>query len=380
MAVKEAIEGKPSFQNTLEFVCDERVSSVPIDTKVQVPPISQWRSQEQWERMFYITGQYLGTDKTLDEIGIYMGISKERISQIVEEGVRQLYQIQDPVVRGEFSLEKFDYGKPLTIASRRRWSAARGGRAIRAEELFRKGRTPGQIREDLNIRDIGNVRKILGNWGTEIPYECPPILPRFKRLRDTDLADKEKQELLDTVINPGMVKVLSSGEKPLLAIVSIVARKAGLFFRVDKTRDIYKVLRDKDIPASFVSHATRINKKGEKKNASYYFICATDIGRAIEVIKGASELNSFRESSITELSKSTDEVPRVVDLLRSGNYSHITSVVEIRGKRIKSEDIFAKGNCSVPVYRYQGSVYYPREYEDELRAYLFERLEELGLI
>ena len=58
-----------SFENTLAFVTDERVSSLPIGTKVQTPPRGKWMTQAQWERGWKITGKFLGTDKIFEDIG-----------------------------------------------------------------------------------------------------------------------------------------------------------------------------------------------------------------------------------------------------------------------------------------------------------------------
>lgn len=221
---------KRSFENTLAFVSDERVSSFPIDTKTQIPPRSKSMTQTQWERNWRIVGAYLGTDKLLEEIGRDPGITKERVRQIVKSGVKKLHQIQSTEIRDEFLLGKFGYWKPLPIVLRRRRSESKGGVAVKIEQALAKGKTLPKIKEEFTSEQVLTARTTLRQWGIEIPYEHQPILPKYLKLRDPELADWEKQKLLDSIEHHGALRILSSGEEPLIVSVSKVGRKAGLFF------------------------------------------------------------------------------------------------------------------------------------------------------
>jgi len=378
---------KPSFENTLAFVTDERVSSVPIDTKVQTPPRSKWTTQAQWERDWEITGEYLGTDKILEEIGREREISRERVHQIVKRRIGQLHQIQNAEVKSEFSLDQFSYHKPLPVSLRRRRSEARGGLSARIEKALLEGKTIPQIEEELKPRQISNARKALRGWGIEIPYEYNHILPRIEKLRDPGLTDEEKQKLLDSVGHKhnSVLKVLSSGEEPLTIPVSRIGWQAGLFFRVDKVNFIYALLRSKGVPASSFSHFVRSREGNrEKIRRTYYFICASDRDRAIEIINSTKELDQYRVNPVTILGKATDRIPRAGELQDSGNYSHLGSlVIEIRekslGRYIRAENIILD-DCPASVFRYKKSRFYRLDQQKQLRKYLKRRLRELRLI
>lgn len=373
-----------SFENTLAFVTDERVSSLPIDTKVQTPPRSKWTTQSQWERDWAIAGEYLGTDKTLEKIGRESEIGREHVSQIVKKCVNQLYQIQNAEVKSEFSLDQFSYNKPLPVSSRRRRSEAQGGLSVRIEQALSEGKTIPQIKEELKPKQIGNARKALSGWGIKIPYEYNHILPRFEKLRDPKLPDEEKQKLLDSIEHDGVLRALSSGEGSFIIPVSRIGWQAGLFFRVDKVNIICTLLRSKGVPTSYFSHfvRSRVGDKEEIKR-TYYFICATDRDRAIEIIKGAKELDQFRVNPVTIFGKATDRILRIGELQDSGNYLHLGSlVIEIRGRslgHIKAENIILD-DCPASVFRYKRSRFYRLDQKEQLREYLKKRFRELRLM
>ncbi len=397
MAKSEALEGnrgtdsvsslqESSFENTLAFVTDERVSSLPIETRVQTPPRSKWTTQAHWERDWDITGEYLGTDKTLEEVGRKHSLVAERIRQVVKKGVRQLYQIQSTGVKSEFPFYQFGYRKPLPLSLRRRRSEARGGLSVRIEKEILEGKTIPQIKEGLDPGQISQVRRGLRGWGIEIPYEITPILPRYEKLRDPKLSDEEKQKLLDSVEHNSVLRVLSSGEEPLTMPVSKIGQEAGLFFRGEKVNFIYTVLRSKGLPASSFSQFVRYRKGNrEKRRLTYYFICASDRDRAIEIIKSASEFNQLRINPVTILGKATDRIPREGELVNSGNYSHLGPlVIVIRGKslsHIKVEDIILD-DCPASVFRLgsKQQTFYRLDQEEQLRKYLKKRLRDIGLV
>ena len=154
------------------------------------------------------------------------------------------------------------------------------------EKALLEGKTIPQIEKELKPSQISHAREALRGWGIEIPYKFSPILPRFEKLRDPKLTDPEKQKLLDSVGHDGVLRALSSGEGQFIMPVSRIGWQAGLFFRVDKVNIICALLRSKGIPASYFSHFVRSGGRKREKR-TYYFICATDRDRAIEIIKDA---------------------------------------------------------------------------------------------
>src|SRR3989344_6810013 len=154
-----------SFENTLAFVTDERVTSVPVDTRTQIPSRNRKMTQAQWERNWSILGEYLGTDKTLEEIGRDRDLTRERVRQIVGKGVKQLHEVQSPEVQDEYPLDSLSYSKPLPLPSRKRTSKAHGGLSVEIEQALLGGQKISQIKEEFSSKQIGNARRILGGWG-----------------------------------------------------------------------------------------------------------------------------------------------------------------------------------------------------------------------
>lgn len=328
----EAVENKgkarPSFDNTLRFVCDERVSSVPIDRKSQTPPLARGQTKKGWERMYWEMGEYLGTEKTLDEVGKDLGVTREAVRQNVKRGVENLWKAQSPEVQSEFSPDEFGYNKSRKLTA--------------------------------SSQELANFKRFKEHVG--------------------ELTSEKKQTFLDAVKNRRVFSVLSSGEKPLIVAVSKIAEQGGLFFPYSQVSIIYDLLRKSGVSAS--SFSDEIVVEDKKRQRSYHFICIVDMERAIEIIKDANELDCFRQNNVVVLGKPTDRKPRPSELGKSG-YSSVSHLIkEIRGKRLGSkyrcEDIFRE-DSSVRVYRYKGGLYYLSEEKEKIRTYLSDRLYELGL-
>lgn len=229
---------EPSFENLLSFAMDER-TAVSIDKKVLTPPKDKHGTLVKWEQRWDITGKYIGTGMTLDEVGRDYNTTRENARQRVKTGVRQWHDIQTPEVKSDHPLSSFKYNKPLSLASRRRHSIANGGASIKVEQALAEGKSIEQIREGLTADQFYGVRATLHAWGiVEIPY-IVPILQRFERLRNPDLSDEEKQEVLDSIEHNGEIRALISGEEPFVISVTDIGEQAGLFFRSDKVPAIF---------------------------------------------------------------------------------------------------------------------------------------------
>lgn len=378
-----SVDFETSFENLVNFVCDPEVSSVPIDTCSFTPPKLKGQKPKHWGRMFEIVGAYLGTEQSLEEVGREFGLTRQRICQIARKGVRVMYAAQNQDIRDKYPWESFDFNKPLGVSNFRKISEAGGGTSCRVEELYLLGYTLDEIARVMgkDVCQISQVRGILRGWGVNLPYKFAPVLPRFEQLRNPKLTDEDKQRLLDSIKVNGALAVLSSGENPLVVAVSNVGDQAGLYIKYSKASIIYDVLRRNGVPASTFSET--VNNNGKKRYRSHYFIHTADIKRAIEVIKGASELDEYKSGKAIAIGKPTDRVPRCAELKKSGEYGSISSLVKkLRGRsyhpRVRAEDIIAE-DCPVGVFRYDIRVYYSISDEKALSEYLMRRFEVAGL-
>lgn len=116
-----------SFADTLAFV--EKASAIPLQRKPAVtgafyPPKDAWQSDVIYRRNWEVTGRYLGTAETLEEIGVPVVLTGERVRQIVKRTVRTLHKRASNSVRTGVYLKNLDLRKPLTTESPREGSNA----------------------------------------------------------------------------------------------------------------------------------------------------------------------------------------------------------------------------------------------------------------
>lgn len=218
------------FERTLEFVL--RAGSVPIDNKPAnggfwpLKPACQ--SPEQYERAYEITGRYLGTDDTLEEIGGELRLTRERVRQIVEQIIRRLYKTADKSIQADYPLETLDLKKPRTLVSRGKHSRLNRDRAS---------------------------------------------------LTAKDLSYEEKRGIMSKVSRHRLRTGLK-GDTPLFVTVSDLAKEAGLFVRGRELVSLVKTLEELVIPVGKIETSGR---KGRK--FYYYFICATDKKEAVRMLR-----------------------------------------------------------------------------------------------
>ena len=374
-------EGK-SFENILAFLSEYVVST---DTKTMTPR-SGIQTLDQWGRSMRILGQHLGTDKINEEIADELGVTKQNVNLIIKSRIRRLYESASPELKAKYPLESLSSRKPLPIASRRRYSEVRGGLAARAERMASQGKTPAQIKQELGgSRKLGDARQALRGWGINIPLEINPILPALKDLANTDLSDKDIQDLLDKVQNSWQYKVLLKAG--LIVNLTSLARRAGLYLRGSDIPRIYEVIKGENLPVGKVSNYVR-GEDGERAILGwYYFIAATRGPKASSILKETPELQDLRINPVRVIGVPVKTVPNTTELERSGKYRRVLKLAgEIAGRKLRSNLLNQKnivaGHVSVSFYTEEvgGGFWYEVEHEDAVRAHLAKRMKELGII
>ena len=277
-----------SFQNTLDFLAD----ATPTFRYLQTPwpPRHNNLTETIWQRNYTIAGRYFGTDATLSEIANDEHISRERIRQIAKAVVKALYRNSNLAVQYLHRPDRFDFDKSHTLEGRQKKSQQRGGRSFQIAELVSQGMSSPEIKDTLGLSSASlcNARRILKDWGINLPTEKELYQEKVEKLIDPDLSDAEAQKILDTITKSNYSNC-SRGEEPVLIPVSRVARCAGLLFTSRDIKFFYSILRKSGIPASSVARQ-KTNKNAGRQVivTSYYFIRSLDTDRAAATLKQSS--------------------------------------------------------------------------------------------
>jgi len=257
-------------------------------------------SEKQWVRQKNIVGIYFGSPASREDIGRSYGVTRERISRVIKQGVLHLWQNSTPEIQATFPFEELALNKPLSQRSREKASLAGGGTSILLKEEIKTGRSVKQIQEGgvLSGAQIFHSRRVLRTWGIEVPYTNTSKFQNIeleKRLRAAE-KDEEKQNLLGKVKRNFYHSHLA-GEDPVLMPIGTLIREAGLTqgFQNRNLPIFLGALRNIKFPmGEIVKKYTA--KTGDEKPQTYRFILAKDKERAKQIPLADPNLQRFRRS------------------------------------------------------------------------------------
>lgn len=392
-----------SFANTIAFAVE--ASAIPLDKKpgepdVFYPPKPPWQEVAKYRRDWEVNGRYAGGDQTLEEIGKTLNprLSCERARQIFGKGIQILYEIAPDEVKTRFPWETLSMRKPLTIESRQRFSLARGGRNVRIAQLVEQGQSAQEITTGaITTKQLANARPVLRTWGVEVPYtqerRSSAYQGKLERLRAKDLSFEEKQAIMD-IVSRAVYQGHLKGDNPLFPAVSKLATEAGLYPSPKDISIIANILKQEKIAMGLLEVALK-EQPGRRQLSRYYFIASSDRERAIALLRTHPDLGIFRVHPVTVLGKRSDKIPIYSQLLNSGCYLSVGSLLgELGHPRLYQElgitttDLITS-DCPVPIFVYQArtigvgrgvgrNYYYQNDQKNKLRAFLAARVASLA--
>ena len=122
-----------------------------------------------------ILGIYLETPATYREIAdIYPRLNNRKVlRQSIGRALSSLWSNASDETRSTFPLSEIKIAKPRSLKSRERTSKSLGGESFRVSPLLSEGVTYEEIQEKLELTDsqLKGARRILKNWGQEVPYK-----------------------------------------------------------------------------------------------------------------------------------------------------------------------------------------------------------------
>lgn len=381
-----AERAKPSFENTVKFLSS---STAPIDRKTYYPTKHPNQSQKEWERMYQIVGYYMLTDEALEEIGHRYGVTRERVRQVVKDGITRLHHASEEHVQTQYRQESLGFTKSLTLESRKRRSLAGGGRSVKVAELAKAGKSTEEIRRELGLSgtQLAESRLVLRRWNVaNLEYLKKASYPDYKekinRLKTQNLSDQEVEETLNSVTF-GTYQYNSQGETPLFYPASNLAKEAGIFISAREVLYLSGLLRGNRIPVGVVERILRKKTRKGQKVLRYYFIFSGHKERALEVLQTNHALDRYRTNPVRALRSQDETVPSTYELQFSGAYSYVGKLLAEFGHarfshqfKLTISDLIGS-DCPVPVYQSRLGNFYESSQKEALRAYLAKRIEEV---
>lgn len=309
-----------SFENLQAFLKRGAVAEVKVfeegqspdysNKGIHYPPIGPRQTLSQWERNIAILYDYAFGEETLGQIGSRQEnkITRSRVSQIVKKEAQGLLEGATEQSGGRFRLDKFDFGKPLTLLSRQRLSEVQGGISLEILRRIVSGEDLDYIKNGYKASQIRRTTIVLSGWGVTVPRKRESIFPRFEGLNNTDATDEAMQALLDEVDHRAYKALLKAG---LIVTITSVAKKAGLNPSSRDIHSIYSFLRQNEIPAGKSPNKVKVKSSdghdGEKIIAHYYFIANIDERAARRLLKRAPEFAHLRKNPILQIAGPKDK-------------------------------------------------------------------------
>lgn len=256
-------------------------------------------TKEQWERNLDIVLVYLlNPDKSLEEIGRYDGITRERVRQIKDKVIKNLWLNCSIETQTLFPFEQLELA--LTQRSNELKSKAKGGKSVAINRGLQAGKSIAEIRKErgLSIQQITTSRYVLRRWGTEVPHIITPhseIVDLEKQLRNAK-TDQEKQKYLNQV-KRDFYAHHRKGNDPLFMSTRNLFKKAGFNegFHSQNSAILLASLKNVGFPTGEI-HIENRSKREKEGIRTYHFALAKDEERAKAILLADPSLERFRRS------------------------------------------------------------------------------------
>jgi hypothetical protein len=318
-----------------------------------------------------MTGVYFGSRASHWEIGVtYGGITGERVRQIVERTMKNLWHLSSENTKRQFPLDSIQLRKPFDKEIRKRISKGRGGGvAARALDLLEEGKTPEEILEELNlpVHKASELKGLMRRWGHEVPRLTRDNRDLSRQLQKAR-ADEEIKEIFSRIGTS--FRQNQVGPEPERLLFAVKNLTDNLYVSNQGIELVVLSLRNAGVPVGEVVSGRR--------DATYYFIAKQHLSRAREVLLNDETLDRFRSNPVIQVAGFEETTaPRVRDIYKKGAYVSLRMVYTQIGFVFwhwKRDGLLGDlgSKCPVPIFRHQGQYWVKSDDQDKLQKYLKE--------
>lgn len=309
-----------------------------------------------------IVGTYFAfPDTTLESIGNVYGISRERVRQLVEDTLLDLWNLSSPEVQSKFPLRKLYEGKTNKLR----------GANLQAFTMIQEGKTAREIYQKLGVDStkFSQVRSILSKRNVNLEYLSYESERLAKEIEGSQ-SDEETSKLLSKIDRNMHANMTRLGDRPITTLKDL-ATQSGFFFSNRDLKIFLEVLKEANFPLGIVNRKVPLGK-GKFVEQNYYFIASKDLRRGVSILRESDTLHKFKTSPIRKITGEwSDEVPSTWQLTGSGEYKTVGSLLRRFGIHlprlsIESKRLLMGEDCEVEVFAYKGGYFFSIKDEDKL--------------
>lgn len=342
-----------------------------------------WERQKNWSRNWEILGEYLGTAKTLVDLGKKNNITKQAVEHLIEI---LLEDVEVHTFGAKKRLGRKVEGKPHAIFRlRNELEDAESTRSMLIEDI-ENGTGAKKMNKRYGLNYVTQCRKELSPFGVEVPYvdnaTQPGFFERYKAFSDPGISFERKKELFSALTYP---QIYNRGKEAFhVDNLAHALKDAGLYVH---PKEIPKLIQrfhelDPDIYIHTIKHV------GEKFRLNYHFVALADSGK----LKQLAQLPEFQRYQIPSVRMFGKPLPEGVkfttsDLkkgIKSGQLIQYASVLspdlrkQISEGKIGYEDIISEDAPGRIFVDKRGVIFLELEGWGELWGYIMKREMELG--
>ncbi|MDO8621365.1 MAG: hypothetical protein Q7R31_03775 [Candidatus Levybacteria bacterium] len=359
-------------------------------------PKSKKITRDGWDRELDIGLLYnVGPETTAGSIGFLYGLTRERIGKISRQFIIDLHSNCSLETQDKFPLRRISFDKPLLQVSREKRSLSRGGISLRIKQEIESGVNDlATIAQNLGLseREISMHGRVLRGWGIILPRKTVSVREIREMIRQEG-DDKKLQELLDS-FSPiqirGSIERERNIEQSTFVFLGKFLFKLGFSFQ--NAQFMAKVLKSIGIPIRIVETGYSIKHGGREYPQRFYVFYAKHKQRitdAVKVMEAMSEMGGVKRLRKTKTELVCGEVgetmsfPSTFELRHRKNFESVgnlileTTGIYVEGRRQRRILDFLSSNCSIPVFRYMGSYFFPSSKKEEFRAFIKKRYMEI---
>lgn len=334
-----------------------------------------------WVRQRNMVGSYYAFPATLEKLGdVHGGITRERVRNIIIQGVRHLWQNSSGKTRRRFPFSEIKIGKPPRPKPLSQYS--KDSKVIQAARLKGEGKGVEEIKAQLGLSasDLSHIRQTLAREGIELGYLERPkhfnngLAEKLSRAT----SDEEIQSLFPLVKRAFLNRFLNREDSPLISLFR-AAWEGGCHLPLQKSGQLLKVVQVSGLPLGVVEE--EVHSGQETVIQRHHFIAGQHKKRLIRLLRQDETMRRYFRNPVSLAWGQTPETMpttgQIQDREKFRSPAHIFSELGLAWGPRSLEGFYRKifsHDCPVPIFSQGRGYFYPREKEGDLREFVKKQI------
>lgn len=338
-------------------------------------------SEAEWKRQKEIVARIVGTDFTGADLGEMFGIERERVRQIFNEGVRNLWRSSNAETQEQFPLERlFGIRKPVTLRLAEKISTSQGGYLTEIRKLAEAGvRSPKKIAEALKIpkRIARDSARKLSRRGIVFDRDSFSLREIEKAILLAADDDTKLREILYSISDRTARYMLQGKGKDIVSLSNMI-RELGFHPAAIDLYFFSAILEDNDIPVREILNGFFHGRNGRISRRRNIVVLEKHRQKINKAFENEPDLQKFKKNPVILVCGVwKGELPTTTIVHKKREYFLLSNLIaELIEKPVYRTHKYLRSfkDCPVPVFKAEGRYLYPKKREDELEEFLRGRL------